>query len=276
MMDKYKIGDFAANLGVTPDLLKHYEKHNIINSEKRGEGGYRYYHLTQVPQILESKKFQKLGFKLREIENMLHHNSIDTLVDSLIEKTEALADEISDKQLVLHYAQHLCTLLRDIQNDNFDGKWYIGKIGSRYFFPHSKGYNFAPISRSVRDQLSNWINSIPVVEQCSRITFHNKKYSDLTFGLSINSEHAETLNLYVEDPVEEINESWGLIYQSSQVGGNPKEQDFINRVLERPLHVLEKHRLTPNGDILIRTLLETLDNGGKYYHRIIMIPLESE
>ncbi|SDE98856.1 hypothetical protein SAMN04488542_104132 [Fontibacillus panacisegetis] len=35
-MNKYKIGDFAVNLGVSPDLLKHYEKYNIISSEKRG------------------------------------------------------------------------------------------------------------------------------------------------------------------------------------------------------------------------------------------------
>lgn len=274
-MEKYKIGDFAANLGVTPDLLKHYEKYNIISSEKRGGGGYRFYHFTQVPQILESKKYQKLGFKLREIENMLHHNPIDTLVDSLIEKTEALAEEISDKQLVLHYAQNLCKLLRELQDDNFNGKWYIGKLGSFYFFPHSKGYNFAPQSKFVRNHLSNWINSIPVVEQCSRISFNNKRYNNLTFGLSVNKEHAEALKLYVEDPVEEFVESWGLIYQSTQAGGSPKEQDFIKRILEKPLHVLEKHHLTPNGDILIRTLLETLDKGEKKYHRMIMIPLES-
>lgn len=275
-MDKYKIGDFAANLGVTPDLLKHYEKYNIISSEKRGEGAYRFYNFSQVPQILESKKFQKLGFKLREIENMLNHNSIDTLVDSLIDKTEVLAEEISDKQLVLHYAQNLCKVLRALQDDNFDGKWYIGKIGSFYFFPHSKGYNFAPQSKSVLDHLSNWIDAIPVVEQCSRITFHNNKYNNLIFGLSISKENADVLKLYIENPVEDLVESWGLIYQSTQAGGSPKEQDFINRILERPLHILEKHHLIPNGDILIRTLLETLDKDERYYHRMIMIPLESE
>lgn len=274
-MNKYKIGDFAANLGVTPDLLKHYEKYNIISSEKRGEGGYRFYHFTQVPKILESKKYQKLGFKLREIESMLHHNPIDTLVDSLVEKTEVLAEEINDKQLVLQYARNLCQLLRELQEHTFDGKWYIGKIGSYYFFPHSKGYNFAPQSKSVLDHLSNWIDSIPVVEQCCRITY-NKQYDDLMFGLSINKEDAKSLKLYVEEPVEEMNESWGLIYQSTLVGGSPKVQDFINRILEKPLQVLEKHHLTPNGDILIRTLLETLDKDEKYYHRIIMIPLKQE
>lgn len=275
-MDKYKIGDFAVNLGVTPDLLKHYEKYNIINSEKRGDGGYRFYDFTQVPQILESKKFQKMGFKLREIESMLYHDPVDTLADRLIEKTGALAEEISEKQLVFCYAQHLCKLVREVQDHSFDGKWYIGKIGSYYFFPHSKGYNFAPQSKTVLDHLSKWINSIPIVEQCSRITFNHNEYHDLMFGLAITSEHAETLKLYIDDPVEKYAESWGLIYQSTQAGGTPKEKGYINRILEKPLHVLEKHHLTPNGDILIRTLLETLEDGNKYYHRTILIPLERE
>ncbi|WP_110931126.1 MerR family transcriptional regulator [Paenibacillus bouchesdurhonensis] len=275
-MHKYKIGDFAINLGVTPDLLKHYEKYNIITSEKRGEGGYRFYDFTQVPQILESKKYQKLGFKLREIENMLNHESIDALVDSLSEKTEALAEEISEKQLILTYTQNLCKLLRELQEDNFDGKWFIGKIDSFYFFPHSNGYKFIPQSRSALNHLSHWINSIPFVEQCARITSNKNKYNDLIFGLSINKDHAKALKLYVEDPIEEFVESWGLIYQSTQVGGSPRKQDFIHRTLNKALDILEKHHFTPNGDILIRTLLETLDKGTKYYHRKITIPLESE
>lgn len=84
------------------------------------------------------------------------------------------------------------------------------------------------------------------------------------------------LKLYVQDPVEEFDESWGLIYQSTQVGSSSKEQDFINRILEKPLHILEKHHLTPKGDIFIQTLLETFDKGEKYYHRMIMVPPVSE
>ncbi|WP_091227527.1 hypothetical protein [Fontibacillus panacisegetis] len=94
----------------------------------------------------------------------------------------------------------------------------------------------------------------------------------MTFGLPINKEDAKALKLHIEDPVEEMAECWGLIYQSKLA----KEQDFINRILERPLHLLEKHHLIPNGDILIRTLLETFDKGKKYYHQIILIPLKSE
>ena len=41
IMEQYRIGDFAKYLGVTPDLLKHYEDMGIIQSI-RSESGYRY------------------------------------------------------------------------------------------------------------------------------------------------------------------------------------------------------------------------------------------
>lgn len=272
-MEKYKIGDFASYLGVTPDLLKHYEKYRIISSEKHGDGGYRFYDFNQAPLILESKKFQRMGFTLREIESLLNHGTVDNLMDNMMEKTDLLAEEIKDKQLVLNSSKQLCKVLVELKNNHFDGRWYIGKLPSFYFFPHSNGYNFAPQSKTVLKNLANWIDSMPVVEQCIRIFYDSKEYKELIFGLSINEDDAETLKLFSNEPVEKIEENWGLIYQSSQPRGSAIEQDFISRNLEKPLHILSKHHLNPNGDIFIRTVLETIKNNMKYYHRIITIPL---
>ena len=38
---EYRIGEFAKYLGVTPDLLKHYEDQGIIQPT-RSDSGYRY------------------------------------------------------------------------------------------------------------------------------------------------------------------------------------------------------------------------------------------
>lgn len=275
-MTTYKIGDFAAHLGVTPDLLKHYEKYNIISSEKRGDGGYRFYDFTQAPIILESKKYHKLGFTLREIEHLLYHAPIDFVVDSLTKRTDTLAAEMKDKQLVFKHAQNLCKVVLALKNQNFDGKWSIGKFPAFYFFPHSTGYNFAPNSKSALNHLSDWINFMPVVEQCARIFYDPKEENKLVFGLSINEEDAEALKLYVEDPVEKLAEGWGLVYQSTQPAGCAVEGDFIGRILRKPLQIIEKHNLTPNGDICLHTVFETVENGEKYYHRIIRIPLKGD
>ena len=39
-MKEYRIGEFAKYLGVTPDLLKHYEDQGIIRPS-RSDSGYR-------------------------------------------------------------------------------------------------------------------------------------------------------------------------------------------------------------------------------------------
>ena len=52
-MKQYRIGDFAKYLGVTPDLLKHYEDVGIIQS-RRSESGYRYYSFSTTVEPLRS------------------------------------------------------------------------------------------------------------------------------------------------------------------------------------------------------------------------------
>lgn len=273
-MGKYKIGDFAAQLGVTPDLLKHYEKYNIISSEKQGEGGYRFYDFTQSTLILESKKLQRLGFSLREIENLLHRASSNLLVESLTEKIESITEEIKDKQLILKHAQYLRKIAQAIKNDSFNGDWYIGELPSYFFFPHSMGFDFKINSPSVLSGLSDWINSIPVTVQCAHIHKDPSGYSKLTHGLYADVDDAEDVGLYIKDPVKKVPAGWGLIYHSTQPAGNGDEQGFITRILETPFDIMEKHNFICKGDICVLTLLETIENNVRYLHRIIMIPLD--
>ena len=53
---EYRIGEFAKYLGVTPDLLKHYEDQGIIQPT-RSDSGYRYYpfNTTMLFAIIQAK-----------------------------------------------------------------------------------------------------------------------------------------------------------------------------------------------------------------------------
>ena len=49
---EYRIGEFAKYLGVTPDLLKHYEDQGIIRPS-RSDSGYRYYPFNTTMLLIE-------------------------------------------------------------------------------------------------------------------------------------------------------------------------------------------------------------------------------
>ena len=69
-VSQYKIGDYARYMGVTPDLLKHYEQHGLVTPEV-SPSGYRYYPFTQSPALLSSMGLRSYGLPLREISAML-------------------------------------------------------------------------------------------------------------------------------------------------------------------------------------------------------------
>lgn len=105
-MEQYRIGDFAKYLGVTPDLLKHYEDMGIIQSI-RSESGYRYYPFQTTLYLIESIRLRNYGLTLREIRGILNeHSMVNAQVERLFnEKMELIHQEIAlDQALTEDYA----------------------------------------------------------------------------------------------------------------------------------------------------------------------------
>lgn len=63
----YRMGEFSKRLGVSRDLIKHYEKQGILTSRREKNNQYRYYYHAQYPSILISRKLQNVGYSLREM-----------------------------------------------------------------------------------------------------------------------------------------------------------------------------------------------------------------
>ena len=274
-MASYQIGDFALQLGVTPDLLKHYEKYNIISSQKHNPAGYRFYDFTQAPLILESRKLQRFGFTLREIELFLNHGSINTVVEKLEKRAEELVLEISEKQMLLNHLHNLAQLTASIQTNRFHDHWSIEEWPAYYFFPHSNGMDFLKTTSAVRDSLADWMNAIPVVKAgCAQIYQINEKYNKLVYGLYAGEEDVKALDIYIGDPVKKAAAGWGLVYQQTHPEGLSTEQEFIKHILQKPLLIAEQHRFIPVGNICVQAILKTVSHGTGLYHRKIMIPLK--
>ncbi|MBQ8136861.1 MAG: MerR family transcriptional regulator, partial [Clostridia bacterium] len=68
-MRVYRIGEYAKKMGVTPDLLKHYEKMGLIES-RASENKYRYYPFTESVRLLECFSLRNLDLPLQEIRHL--------------------------------------------------------------------------------------------------------------------------------------------------------------------------------------------------------------
>ena len=78
----YRIGEFAKNLGVTPDLLKHYEAIGLIQSEA-DENGYRYFPFHASSLLLACMGLKNFGLSLKNIRSLLQNQSVEEAIEQI-------------------------------------------------------------------------------------------------------------------------------------------------------------------------------------------------
>lgn len=66
-----QIGQLAKRTGVPIDTIRYYENHDILPSPARHASGYRSYDDGDVARLMFVRRAKALGFKLREIRELL-------------------------------------------------------------------------------------------------------------------------------------------------------------------------------------------------------------
>src|SRR6059036_1826289 len=69
--DTLKIGEVAAQAGVSIQTLRYYERRGILEAPARRPSGYRDYPSDTVRVVRFIKRAQELGFTLTEVEELL-------------------------------------------------------------------------------------------------------------------------------------------------------------------------------------------------------------
>ena len=70
-----RIGELSAASGVTRDALRYYEKLGLLPRSHRSSGGFRQYERASVDRIRFVKQAQEHGLTLREIRDLIGHQS---------------------------------------------------------------------------------------------------------------------------------------------------------------------------------------------------------
>lgn len=197
-MKQYRIGDYARYLGVTPDLLKHYELQGLIQPEKSAKG-YRYYTFETTMLLIESIRLRNYGLTLREISEILRQKQFDNaalgsrfLVNMKNLSQEALLDQalVQDYQNFLEWKAPLA---------HTDTDWVIRWSRPMYFLPHTVGYDFLEDAR-IYELLKDWMSYIPVVKSSMRADVKGK----VTWGFVVEQQTLQALHLPLNSIVQAI------------------------------------------------------------------------
>ena len=271
-MEQYRIGEFAKNLCVSQDLLKHYEKYNILQPTMRGENGYRYYSFRQAPRIMFSKQLQNWGFSLKEISRILKGIDSSTYLALLEEKRKEMNSQHREISFHLKSLDHLCSMAELVEKEQFDKQWLIQPCPSYFFLPHSRGFNFI----NSKSRMEEWINIQGISLQAALITSPSEGEVKIIHGIALPQDYTDVLS---EESLKNALVFEGrrslICYRSLLEEQGIAEENFIDRTLDFPRKLAEDHNFGLSENSLVLTYFHTQKEGKRYWHRVIINSLKS-
>ena len=95
---KYRIKDVAKLLGMTTEGVRFFERQGVVTPQRNAGNNYRFYDRVQVIDLEQIQKYQKLGFTLKESENLLKSSKRDEISNALTAQKKKLIEEQKDLQ----------------------------------------------------------------------------------------------------------------------------------------------------------------------------------
>ena len=109
-MKRYKIGEVARLLELTPQALRFYEQEGVIVPGK-SENGTRYFTTSEIIRLLAFKKYQLSEFSVQDVATHFKQGSLGSLTDRLNAQSDAL---LAQSEMLLRRAGALRSFERTL------------------------------------------------------------------------------------------------------------------------------------------------------------------
>ena len=227
---KYKIGDVAKILGISPDLLRYYEKKGVVKPLKDKDNDYRYYDFWDINFLLDCLWFKNFGFSILQISDMVKPDSIESLNELFLDKEDELRASISRSQMLLHRSEeHRHELIRA---QKLVGVCEIVESPDyyRYLNRYTDTYDNSPTLQRLSH---DWLELMPFTHRCFEVSedeLVSTDGKDYAWGLSLDRKYVETLQVSTEPPVVHIAPHRALhsVFTSSGKGNfSPQQMHFM-------------------------------------------------
>lgn len=268
-MKRYRIGEFAQKLGVTPDLLKYCELKGIITPEVE-KNGYRYYDFRQAARLLEYLKCRNQGMAAEEIRSMLQGASYEEVRGIMRQKADELRRQKIFGEELLRYYEGVEQL-----SANFGEKpvWQVRWCEGFYFLPHSVEHDFID-GEATDAAVRAWNACLPVVQSTlclkrdEQSGWLKMRFGENRWGFSIPERAAKRLGLPVDAPVEHVPSGRFLeVFRIKEINNI----DF-NHTCEQ--EIMERNGLSLTGDGYSKVILKLMENGVRREYSVLYLPID--
>ncbi len=253
---KYKIGDVARILGVSPDILRYYEKKGVVNPAKDENNDYRYYDFWDINLLMDCLWFKNFGFSIEQIADIVRIPSADELSGLLALKEDELRATIERCRLLLRRSEQHRSDLSKISSllyrceiaESPEFVRFINRVGNDY-----------DIGSDLKGLAQQWLKALPF----------NYRYFEMNadavlpgtedsfrWGFSLTRDYADALHFDVVPPMAVIpsRRSIHTVFKNSGGRGG-----FAPRLLQYALDYAERNDIRVFGPVcgvLLASIME--------------------
>ncbi len=231
---KYTVKWITENLGVTRDMLRHYEKERLLSSEqvRNPTNNYREYTQEDLDKIWAIKILIGIGFTAKEIRAIINQPNFN-FYESISKKVDELEQRHNENLLYLQFAKSIklsgcIPTVAEIGNMKFDDFIAYAK----------KNWNFYD-----NVEFATFMNATDVLTSKSQQEFNNQDLKLISDVFS-NIDAEEMAHLYT-------------IHGYCQIISDMSDLDFKNNLVQKIVGYLHKYlsnNFTENGNTFPKQL----------------------
>lgn len=137
---KYTAKDVCRMLNITRETLRYYEKVGIIHPEIDPVNKYRYYDDWDINYIYECKKYQSLGFSVKEVLEIFSRGSYTSFNEKIEEKQKEFLEKARFYSNLEIKNEHYLNTIRDIPETL--GRCRLIETRETYFIPYRENFEY--------------------------------------------------------------------------------------------------------------------------------------
>ena len=266
---KYKIGDVSKILGISPDLLRYYQKKGVVKPAMGESNNYRYYDAWDINFLIDCLWFKNFGFGIEQTAKLVSNSSFDDVLNDMREKCGEIAASIEREQLLLcRSEQYFAGMER--------ARTMLGQCDLVYspeIYRYLNRYNFDYQNISEMQETSQkWLQYMPFVTRCFEVerTDLENKTDNYAWGFSMGMDFVKKLNVPLEPPVVHLpsEPSVHTVFTSSG------KTSFSPRHLKPAMDFVRGHGLTVSGNARGSLICSVMENDRLTGYFEVWIPVE--
>ena len=266
-MSKYNISKTSRFLGISSELLRHYERLGLIEPERR-ENGYRFFDYRQIDKLHGIRRFRNMGFSLSEIGrlfNCAEYDEVNALLQKALERSSWNILWMTELE---HANRTLVEEWRQLPQRLNQCEETISPEIVRVDIRHNSQMDEAVIS----DELMTWLERTPVVFISPAFPRAGilSGSEDIRFGYGIEVAARSRLSLACVEGEQHLASRRCI----TTVVFSRGQEHISCRHLRHVVQYCQAHRLTIAGDAWGITLGPCHDHGIICRHHRVYVPVE--